>query len=338
VVPNATGTGTQNKLAKWTDGAGTLGDSVVTEASGNIGIGTSSPQAALHVIGNQFVNPVGATPTYKVLAGSDPTSTVMLTTDSSAFGWQIAPTTAPSDTIVQVLGKNFANPPNRGEFGIYLGADSNSAFKVIQRGGPELMRVNRTGNVGIGTSVPATRLHVLKSGDYQLRLENQATGGGFWNIGQTDNSFNIGGGKLAFVPNTTVSNSAAVVITNTGDVGIGATSPQAKLDVRGDVKLGSSGQLFAPGGQENLRIIRGIVDKDGNILQGSGFTAQRESIGLYTITFNTPFSASPVVTTQLDDVGFTTVSPKPSFVVVVTFDASPDPTSIGFSFIAVGLR
>src|SRR5207253_905143 len=75
--PLASGTGTQNQIAKWTDNAGTLGDSVITESAGNIGIGTSSPQAALHVIGNQFLKPVGATPTYEVLAGSDPTSTVM---------------------------------------------------------------------------------------------------------------------------------------------------------------------------------------------------------------------------------------------------------------------
>jgi hypothetical protein len=160
VVPNATGTGTQNKIAKWTDNAGTLGDSVVTEASGNIGIGTSSPQAALHVIGNQFLKPVGATPTYKVLAGSDPTSTVMLTTDSSAFGWQIAPSNAQNDTIVQVLGQSFASVPNRGEFGIYLGTDGNSAFKVVQRGGPELMRVTRTGNLGIGNPTPGAKLDV----------------------------------------------------------------------------------------------------------------------------------------------------------------------------------
>src|SRR6266567_4168149 len=33
VTPNAAGTGTQDKLAKWTDSSGTLGDSVITETS-----------------------------------------------------------------------------------------------------------------------------------------------------------------------------------------------------------------------------------------------------------------------------------------------------------------
>ncbi|MCA1633429.1 MAG: hypothetical protein LC802_06845, partial [Acidobacteria bacterium] len=50
--PAAAGTGTVNRLAKWleTGGAGTLGDSVVTEAAtGFIGIGTTNPEFPLHI-------------------------------------------------------------------------------------------------------------------------------------------------------------------------------------------------------------------------------------------------------------------------------------------------
>jgi hypothetical protein len=46
---NASGAGTSNKLAKWMDGAGTLGDSAIAESGGNIGIGTSSPEGTLHL-------------------------------------------------------------------------------------------------------------------------------------------------------------------------------------------------------------------------------------------------------------------------------------------------
>ena len=53
VAPNTAGTGTQNHLAKWleTGGAGTLGDSSVTElANGFVGIGTVSPTVRLDVV------------------------------------------------------------------------------------------------------------------------------------------------------------------------------------------------------------------------------------------------------------------------------------------------
>ena len=53
----------------------------------------------------------------------------------------------------------------------------------------------------------------------------------FWSIGQADNSFNSGGGKLLFVPNTTNSSSATVAFTNAGRVGIGTTNPSQLLHV-----------------------------------------------------------------------------------------------------------
>jgi hypothetical protein len=50
-TPYVSGTGTTGKLVKWTNGpAGALGDSVVTESGGNIGIGVT-PTSKLHVSG-----------------------------------------------------------------------------------------------------------------------------------------------------------------------------------------------------------------------------------------------------------------------------------------------
>src|SRR5205823_11581520 len=93
-----------------------------------------------------------------------------------------------------------------------------------------------------------------------------------------------------------------------GNVGIGLPvngTPQAKLDVRGDVKLGSTGQLFAPGGEENLRIIRGFFDDGGNVNAGQGFTVSTSPslLGTYFVNFTTPFSGVPAVTATCEDVG-----------------------------------
>ncbi|HEY6046609.1 MAG TPA: hypothetical protein VIU65_08400, partial [Pyrinomonadaceae bacterium] len=91
--------------------------------------------------------------------------------------------------------------------------------------------IDSLGNTGIGTASPGARFHVVQSGDFQLRLDNPALGGGFWSIGQADNSFHSGGGKLVFVPNSIESTNAPVVFTNGGRVGIGTTNPSQLLHV-----------------------------------------------------------------------------------------------------------
>jgi hypothetical protein len=58
VTTAAAGTGTANKVAKWTDNVGTLGDSVISEVGGNIGIGTTSPASTLHLAGPGGVNAI----------------------------------------------------------------------------------------------------------------------------------------------------------------------------------------------------------------------------------------------------------------------------------------
>ena len=91
-------------------------------------------------------------------------------------------------------------------------------------------------------------------------------------------------------------NGIQLTVTPTGTVGIGTTTPEAKLDVRGDVKMGAAGQYFATGGAENLRIVRGIVTPSGGIYDGTGFTVTNTSTGTYKITFNPAFADTPSLT------------------------------------------
>lgn len=116
---------------------------------------------------------------------------------------------------------NAAAASTAGRIAKFTGANNELGDSII---------AEQSGNIGIGTAAPSEGLHIVHT-RYQLRIENPAAGGGFWNIGQLDNSFSSGGRKLAFVPNTTNSGEATVVFTNDGKVGIGTTSPLAKFHV-----------------------------------------------------------------------------------------------------------
>jgi hypothetical protein len=136
-----------------------------------------------------------------------------------------------------------------------------------------------------------------------------------------------------------------------GDVGVGTTTPAAKLEVRGDIRLGSSGQYFAPGGEENLRIVRGSCNAFGcgfgiTVTAGTGFTASLLDDGLCLVTFTTPFNGLPTVTASGKPSGCDTVA---NIVSVTNSSAEirlrvsddpcfSNPCGTGFHFIAVGPR
>jgi hypothetical protein len=89
---------------------------------------------------------------------------------------------------------------------------------------------------------------------------------------------------------------ARLAVIANGNVGIGTTAPAAALDVRGDIRLGSTGQLKATSGEENLRIVRGVFSAEGVILAGSGYTVSHPDIGVYVVTFSPSFASAPTVT------------------------------------------
>jgi hypothetical protein len=92
--------------------------------------------------------------------------------------------------------------------------------------GQERVRINASGNVGIGTDNPNTKLDV--AGDISIRNGDQL------NAIRTNSA-----GQLQFLRNSAGNNAVAVTIDDeTGNVGIGTDNPAAKLDVDGDIYVG----------------------------------------------------------------------------------------------------
>jgi trimeric autotransporter adhesin len=138
------GTGTQNKISKWTDNVGNLGDSSITEdTNGNIGIG-AAPAASVRL---NVSSPFGTVPfgfTQNAPASSSP-SLALFSTSDGVIGQYAALTN--NGAITFVMGATAAH-----NFGIF----ANNSYNA-----PQLF-IKNDGNIGIGTTNPTGgKLEVL---------------------------------------------------------------------------------------------------------------------------------------------------------------------------------
>ena len=193
-----------------------------------------------------------------------------------------------------------------------LASHARSAFSLDAADGSpqQAVFVDNAGKVGIGTTTPQANLDV-RTADQGVRIQGASAGVNntayltFANGAGTDLGY-IGDGSSGDSSMYLTSYAddihlftavgAALTAKSAGNIGIGTTTPAAKLDVRGDIRLGNSGQYRATAGEENLRIIRGEVGPAGDLRLGSGFTPANIGVGQYEITFTTPFAGTPVVT------------------------------------------
>jgi hypothetical protein len=195
------------------------------DSSGNVGIGTASPGDKLHVIGNTRLSNNSAFRVNNV-AGT-PQSLLTLGVDDNVYMGQVS---SPTAGALFAYGSQF----------IFTGAT-------------ERMRIDSSGNVGIGTTGPGGKFHVENSsaGDGIIVRSNglNANKSGVLNslvLGcdyNTAVSFVAAGGNatnttLAFYTAATAAPAERMRIDSSGNVGIGRT-PTVKLDVNGGVAIGT---------------------------------------------------------------------------------------------------
>ncbi|MFN0151691.1 MAG: hypothetical protein ACKVU1_13385 [bacterium] len=236
-----------------------------------------------------------------------------------------------------------------------MASHANAAFSLDAADGSpaSAVFVDGSGKVGIGTTTPGATLHI-QTQDEGVRVQGSGSG----NANTAWIGFNESDGTaLGWVGdgssqdrNTYLASYVADVILYTsfaaltakadGKVGIGTQSPTAKLDVRGDVKLGPAGQYFAASADENLRTIRGTANSNGTIGFGSGWTVARTAAGSYTVFFSTPFSDRPSVVASHGNStrSLAVATPVQGNVAIRIYNSAGVLTDDTFHFIATGPR
>jgi len=94
-----------------------------------------------------------------------------------------------------------------------------------------------SGNVGIGTTVPETELHINDStGNSAIRLSGGAVNNETYQMQQGIDGVSNGGFAIRDVTNSI---NRFVIQYSTGNVGIGTTGPGDKLDIQGNLRIGN---------------------------------------------------------------------------------------------------
>jgi fibronectin-binding autotransporter adhesin len=134
-----------------------------------------------------------------------------------------------------------------GDSNTYFGFVSNDNF-IVATSGAERMRINGSGNVGIGTTSPAGRLELNGSGQSWstapgIRMWDSFNSKG-WFVGSANN-IDAGDFYIRTLPgedtNPGSSQQEFTIKHASGNVGIGTTSPGAKLEVNGQTVINSTG-------------------------------------------------------------------------------------------------
>jgi len=267
-----------------------LNNSITIESGGNVGIGTSSPSNTFDIHGDT--------------AG-------LSIRDTSAY----SAGTGPSITFVG-LDNNEATKAFGIISGVSVSTDNGLLTFQTRNSGTltERMRIDNSGNVGIGTSSPDQLLHISGgSGTTRMmftRSNTAATGNSFGEL----NFENSAGTTLASIKAISMSgntesgfvfgcgggNTERMRIDNSGNVGIGTSSPNEKLTVNsgalsflGDISTPSIGAgLFRPA-NNTLAVVTGSTER-----------MRIDSAGHVTMPYQSAFSAK--VTTQQSNIATST--------------------------------
>jgi len=269
---------------------------VIVQASGNIGIGTASPGKRLEI--------------------SEDNSSTTLTTGFKITNWS-----GITDTRAGIVFQNYDNNaaaiwsrrtgsiPGELIFGTNGGAGIGET-NIIER-----MRLNSSGNLGIGTSSPDARLHI-SSTTAQLKISGNTNSFAIYSWNSGVNLFaseNLYLGRDAALNNkfyfqNAAGSSTTMYVDTTGDkVAIGNTNPLEKFSVSGNVHIAGVGNVLYFDTDASGRTISQYVTNlyEFHILNGRG-NSSRFVLGNGSISLGTSSTPQFFINTSSGNVGMGT--------------------------------
>jgi len=261
-------------------------DRITILGGGNVGIGTTSPASKLHLSTNDSVAAriIGANSSYtSFFIGNTATGAATLYLDGSNG---------------DLSGSDYAAIRQNNDLTLELHTEPLAGDLIMTPGGTERMRVKKDGKVGIGTTNPQALLQIGAGGSentlfHSYDVYNEVkfygtldqTGNGVWefiNDGTWDQTrfyvedANNVESRLTFRFTGNRGSNEILAGTSTGNVGIGTTSPSAKLDVVGlaNINDGSNNVMIssrntamaASSGSNNTAVgdVAGFTNASGN--------------------------------------------------------------------------
>jgi hypothetical protein len=200
--------------------------------TGNVGIGTTSPENKLHVVETS-----AGSVTYPIRIQNDNAN------NNAGVGIEFGISTDDSYTNARIQA---TREDSQASAELTFQTKKDSSTNLAER-----MRIDRNGNVGMGTSGPGRPLHVRFSGDSGVRIESSddhaslyldshSSKGQYIRFSQNDtNKYWINSqdnGNLVFRPAATGTTANQIFFNSSGNIGIGKTpSSGVELDVNGDI-------------------------------------------------------------------------------------------------------
>ena len=183
-------------------------------------------------------------------AGTLPTATITsgtITTLNSTTGTittGVIPTLTSTTLITTGTGTAAAPaivPTGDTNTGIFFPAADTLAATT---NGTERLRIDSSGNVGIGTTSPSDQLHINKSSNATIRLQSSSN---TCFVEGNNNYLDLHGGSQAI--RMVAGSTEALRIDSSGNVGIGTASPSYKLQVTGNT---NDALISASGSGDNI--------------------------------------------------------------------------------------